>query len=148
MQFRIKICCNQKYWWRCVAREHVSRKGTLAREEVGTQSTLALEQIFSTQGRQFSRLALIHVINGQNKQTLQIYNFFWIMHSFPKTGAETCSKRISNMKVYYIIPLNYQLKGHPENLKNKLYYLYLFQERFSFRYIIILKLLPPFLICF
>ena len=32
------------------------------------------------------------------------------------------------MKVYYIIPLNYQLTGHPENFKIKLYY---FQERLS-----------------
>ena len=51
------------------------------------------------------------------------------MHSFPKTGAESCLKRTSNMKVYYIIPLNYQLTGNPENFKMKLYYLYLFQER-------------------
>ena len=50
-----------------MAREHVSRKGTLAREEVGTQGTLALEQIFSTQGRQFSRLALISR-NQRSKQ--------------------------------------------------------------------------------
>ena len=33
------------------------------------------------------------------------------------------------MKVYYIIPLNCQLTGNPENFKMKLYYLYLFQER-------------------
>ena len=32
----------------------------------------------------------MYVTNGQNKQTLYIYNFFKIMHSFPKTGAETC----------------------------------------------------------
>ena len=35
-------------------------------------------------------------------------------------------KRTWNMKVYYIIPLNYQFTGHPENFKIKLYY---FQER-------------------
>ena len=32
----------------------------------------------------------IYVTNGQDKQTLQMYNFFWIVHSFPKTGAESC----------------------------------------------------------
>ena len=32
------------------------------------------------------------------------------------------------MKIYYIILLNYQLTGHPENLKIKLYY---FQERLN-----------------
>ena len=52
----------------------------------------------------------IYVTNGQNEQTFQIYNFFWIMHSFPIAGTERC-------KVYYIIPLNYQLIGHPENFK-------------------------------
>ena len=45
------------------------------------------------------------------------------------------------MKVYYIIPLNYQLTGHPEDFKIKLYYLYHFQERLSLRYNIMLKLL-------
>ena len=49
------------------------------------------------------------------------------------------------MQVYYKIPLNYQLTGHPENFKIKLHY---FQKRLSFRYNIILKLLPPFHICF
>ena len=47
-----------------------------------------------------------------------MYNFFRVMHSFPKTGAE-------NMKVYYIIPLNYRLARHSENFKTKLYH---FQE--------------------
>ena len=32
------------------------------------------------------------------------------------------------IKVYYIIPKNYRLTGHPENFKMKLYY---FQERLS-----------------
>ena len=32
------------------------------------------------------------------------------------------------MKVYYIIPLNYQLTGDTENFKTKLYY---FPERLS-----------------
>ena len=40
------------------------------------------------------------------------------------------------MKIYYIIPLNNRLTGHPENFKIKLYY---FQERLSLRYNIILK---------
>ena len=48
------------------------------------------------------------------------------------------------MKVHYIIPLNYQFTGHPENFKIKLYY---FQERLSLRCNIILKL-PPFHIYF
>ena len=52
----------------------------------------------------------IYVSNGQNKQALYIYNFFRVIHSFPKTGAE-------NMKVYYIIPLNYRLARHSENSK-------------------------------
>ena len=48
------------------------------------------------------------------------------------------------MEVYYIISLNYQLTGHPENFV-KLYY---FQEILSLPYNIILKLLSPFQICF
>ena len=44
------------------------------------------------------------------------------------------------MKVYYIIPLNYQLNRHPENFKIKLYY---FQDRLSLSYNIIQKLLSP-----
>ena len=40
--------------------------------------------------------------------------------------------------------MNYQLTGHPENLKSKHY----FKERLSFRCNIILKLLSPFHICF
>ena len=34
------------------------------------------------------------------------------------------------MKVYFIIPLNYQLTGHPDNFKIELYY---FQEKLSLR---------------
>ena len=49
------------------------------------------------------------------------------------------------MKVYYVIPLNYQLTGHPENFGIKLY---CFHERLSLRYNVILKLLSPFHICF
>ena len=48
------------------------------------------------------------------------------------------------MKVYYIIPLNYRLTGHPENFKIKLFY---FQESLSLRYRMILKLLSMFDIC-
>ena len=73
----------------------------------------------------------IYVANGQNKQTLQIYNFFRNMHSFPTTGAESCEKGTSNMKVYYITTLKYQLTGHPGKFKIKLYY---FQERLILRY--------------
>ena len=32
----------------------------------------------------------IYITNGQNKKKLQIYNFFRIMYSFPKTGSENC----------------------------------------------------------
>ena len=39
--------------------------------------------------------------------------------------AESCEKRTSNMKVYYITTLNFQLTGHPEKFKIKLHY---FQE--------------------
>ena len=53
------------------------------------------------------------------------------MHSFPKTGTESCGNRIQNMNVYYIIPLNYRLTAHPENFKIKLYY---FKERLSLRF--------------
>ena len=49
------------------------------------------------------------------------------------------------MKEYYIVSLNYRLTGHPKNFKIKELY---FQERLSFRYNIILKLLPLFHICF
>ena len=36
----------------------------------------------------------IYVTNGQtNKQTLYIYHVFRIIRSFPKSGAESCSKR-------------------------------------------------------
>ena len=41
----------------------------------------------------------IYVTNGQNKQTLKMYNLFWIMHSFPKNGGEV-QKRILNMKAH------------------------------------------------
>ena len=33
---------------------------------------------------------VIYITNGQNKQTLLIYSFIWIMYSFQKTGAERC----------------------------------------------------------
>ena len=56
----------------------------------------------------------IYVINGQSKQTLQIS--FELRTLFQKLVQKT-----SNMKVYYVIPLNYQLTGHAENLKIKHY---------------------------
>ena len=46
------------------------------------------------------------------------------------------------MKIYYVIPLNYPLTGHPENFKIKLYY---FQERLSLQCNIILKLMSLFI---
>ena len=48
---------------------------------------------------------------------------------FQKLVQKVVKKRTSNMKVYYIIPLNNQSTGHPENFKIKLHY---FQERLSF----------------
>ena len=35
----------------------------------------------------------IYLTNVQNKQTLQIYNFFWNKHSFSKNDAEGCEKK-------------------------------------------------------
>ena len=64
---------------------------------------------------------------------------------FQKQVQKHVKKRTSNMKVYYIIPLNYQLTGHPEILKIKLYY---FQERLSIQYNITLKLRSLFHTCF
>ena len=46
--------------------------------------------------------------------------------------------------IVYIIPLNYQLTGDPENFKIKLYY---FQERLSLRCKIMPKLLARFHVC-
>ena len=63
---------------------------------------------------------------------------------FKKLVQKVAKKRTSNMKVYCTIPLNYQLTGHPENFKIKLYY---FQERLSLQYNIIMKLLSLFHIC-
>ena len=63
----------------------------------------------------------------RSKQTnLADLHFFWNMHSFQTTSAKNCWKRTLNMKVYYITTLNYQLTGHPEKFKIKLYY---FEER-------------------
>ena len=45
---------------------------------------------------------------------------------FQKLVQEVVNKRTSNMTVY-LIQLDYQLTGHPENFKIKLY----FQERLS-----------------
>ena len=41
---------------------------------------------------------------------------------FQKLVQKVVGKRTPNMIVIYIIPLNYQLTGHPENFKIKLYY--------------------------
>ena len=38
-------------------------------------------------------MSTILITNVQNKQTLEVYNFFWIMHSFPNTGAESCLEK-------------------------------------------------------
>ena len=47
---------------------------------------------------------------------------------FQKMVLKVAKNRNSNMKIYYINPLNYQLIGHLENFKIRLYY---FQERLS-----------------
>ena len=51
---------------------------------------------------------------------------FEICTLFQKLVQEVVNKRTSNMTVY-LIQLDYQLTGHPENFKIKLY----FQERLS-----------------
>ena len=51
---------------------------------------------------------------------------FEICTLFQKLAQEVVNKRTSNMTVY-LIQLDYQLTGHPENFKIKLY----FQERLS-----------------
>ena len=40
---------------------------------------------------------------------------------FLKLVLKVVKKRTSNIKVYYVIPLNYRLTGHPENFKIKLF---------------------------
>ena len=59
---------------------------------------------------------MILVRNQQLKQNkpCRFCNFFQTIHSFPKTGAESCKKNPPNMKVHYTFPLNYQLTRHPE----------------------------------
>ena len=51
-----------------------------------------------------------------------------VVSLFQKLVQKVIKKRTSNMKLYYIIPLNYCLTGHPEDFKIKLYH---FQERLS-----------------
>ena len=80
----------------------------------------------------------IHVTDGQNKQTCRFTSYFEFCTLFQKLVQKVVKKWSLNMKVYYTIPLNNRLTGHPENFKIKLYY---FQERLSLRYKIILKLL-------
>ena len=63
-----------------------------------------------------------------------VYNFFQIIHSFLKTGAESYYKKhleYVSIFIYYIIPLNYWLTGHSENFQIRPCY---FQERLSLRY--------------
>ena len=47
---------------------------------------------------------------------------------FQKLMQKVVTKRTSNMKVYYIIPPNYWLTGHPGHFKIKQCY---FQEKLS-----------------
>ena len=48
---------------------------------------------------------------------------------FQKLVQKVVEKETSNKKVYYIIPLNYRLAGHPENFKIKLFYSREFQNQ-------------------
>ena len=80
--------------------------------------------------------------NQRSKQTNLVDLQFLLNYAlFSKNSCRELLKKTSNMKVYYIIQLNYQLTEYPENFKIKLYY---FQERLSLRYNIILKLLSLF----
>ena len=46
----------------------------------------------------------IYVTNGQNKQTLQIYNFFWNYARFSKSGSRKLFKKnIEYESIVYII---------------------------------------------
>ena len=68
----------------------------------------------------------IYVTNGQNKiKPCSFTIYFELCTLFQKMVPKVVQKRTWNMKVYYINPLNYQLTGHPENFKIKLYH---FQE--------------------
>ena len=79
-----------------------------------------------------------HLRNQRSKQTnlVRFTISFKLCTLFQKLVQKVVKKGTSNMKVYYIIPLNYRLTGHPENFKIKLYY---FQETLTLRYNIILK---------
>ena len=68
--------------------------------------------------------------NQRSKQTNLVYLQFRWNHGlfFQKLVQKVVKKRTTNIKVYYIIPLNDRLPGHPENFKIKLYY---FLERLS-----------------
>ena len=82
----------------------------------------------------------IYVSNCQNNKPCRFTSSFELCTLFQKLVQKAVKKRTLDMKLYYIIPLNYQLTGHPENFKIKLYY---FQERLSLLYKIILKLRSP-----
>ena len=90
---------------------------------------------------------LLYLRNQRSKQTnlASLQFLFELCTILPKLVQKVVKKRTSNMKVYYIIPLSYQLTGHLENFKIKLCY---FEEKLSLQYNIILKLLSPFQICF
>ena len=84
--------------------------------------------------------------NQRSKQSNLVDLQFLLNYAlFSKNWCRKLLKKGSlNMKVYYIIPLNDRLTGHPENYKISLYY---FQEILSLLYNIILKLLSLFHIC-
>ena len=85
----------------------------------------------------------LYLCNQWSKQTNFVdLQFFFELRTFgQKLVQKIIKKGTSNMKVYYVIPLNYRFTRRPENFKMKLYY---FQERLSLRYNIILKLLSLF----
>ena len=68
--------------------------------------------------------------NQRSKQTnlVDFTVFFELCTPSQKLVQKTVRKGNFNMKVYYIIPLNYWMTGNPENFKVKLYY---FQERYK-----------------
>ena len=51
-----------------------------------------------------------YLSNQRSKQT----NCMYIEE---KNGGKLLKRRTLNMKIYYIIPLNHQSTGHPENFK-------------------------------
>ena len=83
-------------------------------------------------------------LRNQQVKTCTFTISFELRTLFEKV-QKVVKKGTLNMKVYYIIPLNCQLIGHPENFKIKPCY---FTEGLSLQYNITLKLLSLFHMCF